>query len=94
MLHHILVKWKEAPTDTAALCQNIEQVFAPCLSLPGVHGVRVIPNIIHRPNRYDLMIVIHMEEEALPAYDVCEAHRHWKEAYGDRIAQKAIFDCQ
>lgn len=94
MQHHILVKWKEAPADVPALCRDIEEVFAPTLSIPGVSAVEVIPNIIFRPNRYDLMIRITMEEAALPLYDASDAHHHWKSAYGDRIAQKAIFDCE
>lgn len=93
MQHHILVKWKEAPTDTAGLCRDIEAVFAPVLDIPGVSAVEVIPNMVHRPNRYDLLIRITMEEAALSLYDASEAHHYWKTAYGDRIAQKAIFDC-
>ena len=37
--------------------------------------------------------VIDMEKEALPAYAASEPHIRWKSEYGDRIAKKAIFDC-
>lgn len=94
MQHHILVKWKETPADVPGLCREIEAVFAPVLDIPGISAVEVIPNIIHRPNRYDLLIHITMEEAALPLYDASEAHHHWKTTYGERIAQKAIFDCE
>ena len=52
------------------------------------------PNVIDRPNRYDMLIVITMEESALPLYDACDAHHHWKDAYGPLIEKKAIFDCE
>lgn len=94
MQHHILVKWKERPADVPALCQEIQAVFAPAMEIPGVENVELIPNIIDRPNRYDLLIRITMQESALPLYDASEAHHRWKEQYSDRIAQKAIFDCQ
>ncbi len=94
MLHHILVKWKERPLDAAARCAEVARVFRPCLDIPGVHDVRVIPNVIARPNRYDMLIVITMVESALPLYDGCDAHHQWKEQYGPLIEKKAIFDCE
>lgn len=93
MLHHILVKLNERPADPAAFRCGVEEVFAGALDVPGVHRVRVIPNVIDRPNRYDLMIVLQMDKEALPLYDACDAHLRWKQDYGALIAQKAIFDC-
>ena len=59
-----------------------------------VHGVEVIPNVIDRPNRYDLLIRIAMDESALPLYDACDAHHRWKDEYGALIEKKAIFDCE
>ena len=53
----------------------------------------MIPNVVDRPNRYDLMIRLTMDTPALTAYDASEAHHRWKELYGPLIAQKAIFDC-
>lgn len=94
MQHHILVKWHQRPQDASARCREVEQVFIPCLDIPGVHGVKVIPNVIDRPNRYDMLIIITMEESALPVYDACDAHHRWKDAYGSLIEKKAIFDCE
>lgn len=92
MRHHILVKWKESvPKPDLA---PIEGIFRAALSIPGVYSISLHPNVIERPNRYDLLILVCMDREALPAYDASEAHRQWKEAYGDGIAQKAIFDCE
>ena len=43
-------------------------------------------------NRYDLMIEIDMEPEALDAYDRSVWHHQWKEQYGSLLEKKAIFD--
>ena len=93
MLHHILVKWKEKPADPAALNGEIEALFRQALVIPGVHGVEVIPNVVDRPNRYDLLIRLTMDASALSAYDASEPHHRWKAIYGPLIDQKAIFDC-
>ena len=93
MKHHIIVKFTEG-TDVAALLEPVREIFARTLEIPGVHGVELKPNCVDRPNRCDLMIVIDMDREALPVYDASEPHHQWKRDYADRIAQKAIFDCE
>ena len=93
MLHHILVKWTDEVTDKPALAAEVEALFQGVLSVDGVHDVSVPPNVINRPNRYDLLIRIDMDEAALPAYDECETHHRWKDHYGHLVAKKAIFDC-
>ena len=93
MLHHILVKLKEPPADREAFRREVEGVFEGSLSIPGVHSLKVLSNVIDRSNRYDLMIVIAMDREALPLYDASEAHLRWKADYGHLIEKKAIFDC-
>ncbi len=93
MKHHIIVKFVEG-TDTAALLEPVRAIFAQTLSIPGVHGVELRPSCVDRPNRYDLMIVLDMDQEALPAYDVSEPHAQWKREYGPITAKKAIFDCE
>ena len=92
MRHHILVKWNDTmPHPDIAPSRAL---FLETLRIPGRQDISLYPNIIHRPNRYDLMIVIAMEKEALPAYDASEPHHRWKETYGQFIASKAIFDCE
>ena len=76
-------------TNTAGLAP-LEYEF----SLPGIWSVVVHPSCSDRANRYDLMIEIGMDPEALPAYDACEPHHVWKEQYGGAIAHKVIFDCE
>lgn len=93
MLHHILVKWTDEVTNKPALATEVETLFQGVLTVDGVHSVSVHPNVIDRPNRYDLLICITMDEQALPAYDNCATHHRWKDDYGHLVAKKAIFDC-
>jgi hypothetical protein len=39
-----------------------------------------------------LLIELTMTPDMLPAYDASEPHHRWKETFGARIQQKAIFD--
>ena len=93
MKHHIIVKLTEG-TDVGALLEPVQSIFEKTLSIPGVHGVEFQRSCVDRPNRYDLMIVMDMDKEALPAYDVSAPHLQWKTEYGPITAKKAIFDCE
>ena len=93
MKHHIIVKFVEG-TDVAGLLEPVGAIFARTLEIPGVRRVELKPSCSDRPNRYDLMIVMDMDKESLPAYDVSEPHLQWKRDYAGRIAKKAIFDCE
>ena len=92
MRHHILVKWSnDLPRpDNAA----IAALFQSALTIPGIHSVSLHPNVTNRPNRYDLLILLCMDKEALPTFDASEVHHTWKDTYTPFIAQKAIFDCE
>lgn len=92
MRHHILVKWKQE--QPRPQLEAIDTLFRQALAIFGVHSVSLHPNIIDRANRYDLLILICMEREALPIYDASAMHRQWKTAYGPLIESKAIFDCE
>ena len=91
MRHHILVKWKEGCKPGL---EPIRELFQETLAIPGVESVELHPNVIDRPNRYDLLILLCMEKGALEAYDGSEAHHRWKKVYGEMIEKKAIFDCE
>lgn len=91
MRHHILVKWKEGYRADVA---KIRRLFEETLEIPGISCVSVHPNVVDRSNRYDLLILVHMERQALETYDACEAHHRWKDEYGQFIEKKAIFDCE
>ena len=93
MQHCILVKFNDSVLDKDALCTEIEAFFAPAPQrIPGVTAVALRRCVIDRPNRYDLLIRLEMEKAALPAFDASAIHNGWKETYGPRLAQKAIFD--
>ena len=94
MRHHIIVKFNDQVQDKAALLKEVTELFAESVQLPGVTGYTVHPNVIDRDNRYDMMIVIHMDKETLPIYDACPMHKRWKSEYGHLIEKKAIFDCE
>ena len=93
MKHHIIVKFTEG-TDVQALLAPVKAIFTETLSIPGIHSLELKTSCINRPGRYDLMIVLDMDPEALPAYDVSEPHIRWKTEYGSIVEAKAIFDCE
>ncbi len=93
MKHYIIAKFVEN-TDVAALVAPVTALFEETLQIAGIHAVKVKPCCVARPNRYDLMIVITMDREALEAYDACEPHKRWKKEYGPLIAAKTIFDSE
>ena len=96
MKHHIIVKFKSDVSDERkdALVPEVKALFDNTTSIDGIYSVSVLRNCIARENRYDMMIVIDMEKEALPEYDGCLWHKKWKSDYGDMIEKKAIFDCE
>ena len=94
MKHDILVKYKPEITkeQKAELIPEIKALFEHTTEIPGIHGVTLYPNVVERENRYDLLIEIDMDREALEAYDSSIWHHQWKEQYGSLLANKAIFD--
>ncbi len=93
MKHYIIVKLTDT-CDVPSLVKPVTELFEETLQIPGIHAVWVKPCCIHRPNRYDLMIEIEMDREALEAYDQCEPHKKWKRDYGHLIQAKTIFDSE
>ncbi|MDO4623657.1 MAG: Dabb family protein [Eubacteriales bacterium] len=94
MKHCILAKFR-SDVDAAekkALLPELESLFAPLLDIEGIHKVEVIPNVVDRSNRYDILIRIDMDRDALETYDASEPHHDWKEEYGAYLEKKAIFD--
>lgn len=75
MKHCILAKFTpEAKAQRAALLPRIREIFSAAADIPGVHGAEVIPNCVDRDNRYDVLIRLDMDREALPLYDVSAMH--------------------
>lgn len=80
--------------DKKELLEPVEELFRETLVIPGIHDVKVKPCVVNRPNRYDIMIEIDMDPEALEEYDRSEPHLRWKEQYGHLIRKKTIFDSE
>lgn len=93
MKHYIIVKFNETVRDKAALCGEIEALFADAEKIEGIHRVSFYPSVIDLPNRYDLMILLEMNREALPLFDASNIHRDWKAGYSGYLTDKTIFDC-
>ena len=92
MLHYIIVKWKDT-VDKQEVSQKVRKLYAGAVEIPGVYNVIVKENVTPRPNRYDLMIVLDMDENALVTWENSELKKKWKAEYGSRIESKCIFDC-
>ena len=92
MQHCILVKWTPDAGDRDALAKEAEAIFAQAVADGVATALTIRRNVINRPNRYDLLIELTMRPDMLPAYDASEPHHRWKETFGARIQQKAIFD--
>lgn len=92
MKHYIIAKYNTSVADKEALLPRICEIFSVADQIPGVYGAEVRSNCVARENRYDVMIVIDMEKEALPAYDASEMHHLWKDEFTPLLEKKAIFD--
>ena len=93
MRHFIIVKLKDSK-EKESLAGPVKALFEQTLEIEGIHQVKLHLSCSERPNRYDIMIEIIMEPEALAAYDISEPHRRWKQEYGSHIEAKAIFGCE
>ncbi len=91
MKHCIIVKWNEGE-DKAALLEKARILFSRCGEAEGAQAVRIVPNCVDRPNRYDLAVVLDVSPKSLSVWDASALHREWKESFGPFIAKKAIFD--
>ncbi len=92
MKHHIIVKFRNDAPSVEEMMPRIDAIFSGVLEVPGVRGYEILENCVDRSNRYNLMIVITMDRDALGTYDKCEAHHAWKNEFSGYIESKAIFD--
>lgn len=93
MKHCIIAKYTpQAYERRAELLSRIREIFAVAGEIPGVRGAEVYPNCVARENRYDVMIVLEMDRDALPLYDDSEMHHRWKDEFGGLLEKKTIFD--
>lgn len=93
MKHYIIAKYTaEGYAKREELLGRIREIFSAATEIAGVHGAQVLPSCVERDNRFDVMIVLDMDREALPLYDASKMHRRWKEEFGSLLEKKAIFD--
>lgn len=92
MLHHIIVKWT-GETDKAALALRTRQLYKVANEIDGINKVEIKENVTPRKNRYDIMIVLDMDDNALSHWDESELHKRWKKEFSEMIEKKCIFDC-
>ena len=94
MKHCVLAKFAAEVTkaERQAMVPVVKDLFEHTTEIDGIHSVTLRTNCIDRENRFDIMIVIDMEPEALPAYDECSWHKQWKADYSKYLQAKAIFD--
>ncbi len=91
MKHCILAKFTpEAKAQRAALLPRIREIFSAAADIPGVRGAEVFPNCVARDNRYDVMIVLEMDRDALEEYDRSAMHHRWKDEFGPLLEKKAL----
>ena len=93
MLHHIIVKWNSV-VDKQDTAKKVRSLYSKAAEIDGVHRVDRKENITPRDNRYDLMIVLEMDDSALSLWDESELHKRWKAEFGSMIEKKCIFDCR
>lgn len=92
MLHYIIVKWNNT-VDKKATANKVRSMYDSATNIYGIHNVDIKENITTINNRYDLMIILSMDNDALPVWNESELHKKWKSEYGSQIEKKCIFDC-
>lgn len=94
MKHHIIVKFNETVTDKNRIGNEALALFSELKGSNGIHDVQVKMNCIPRDNRFDMMIIVDMDKDALAFYDESNQHKKWKKDYSCYILNKAIFDSE
>jgi hypothetical protein len=93
MQHHVIVKYNDSVQDKDALSKEIGGLFKGMVgTVPGVHTVSPHVNCIDMSNRYDLMIIVDMEKDALDAYSNSPIHDNWINNYPQYLESKVIMD--
>lgn len=93
MQHHVIVKFNDTVSDKAALADEISALFKGMEgTVKGVHKVSPHRNCIDMENRYDLMIIVDMDKDALEAYSASPIHDKWINEYPQYLLSKVIMD--
>lgn len=93
MQHHVIVKFNDTVKDKSAFADEVGKLFKGMEgTVPGVHSVTPHKNCINMPNRYDLMIIVDMDKDALEAYSTSPIHENWINNYAKYLESKTIMD--
>jgi len=93
MQHHVIVKFNHTVEDKKVLANEIGNLFKGMVgTVSGVHKVTPHLNCIDISNRYDLMIIVDMEKDALEAYSNSPIHDDWINNYHQYLESKVIMD--
>ena len=93
MQHYIIVKWNNN-ANKKELSDSARRLYANASAACGVKRVDIKDNVTDRDNRYDLMIILHMNKADLLMWDNSDLHKKWKADFGAFIDKKCIFDCE
>jgi len=93
MKHYIIVKWADG-VNKRELADKARKLYSNATSIECVKRVDICDNITARDNRYDLMIVLYLESDALTTWDESQLHKKWKSEFGAMIDKKCIIDCE
>ncbi|MBQ9825567.1 MAG: Dabb family protein [Firmicutes bacterium] len=93
MRHYIIIKLKDRSMKSEA-AEKARSIFEKTLCIEGIKSVEVRENCVDRPNRFDVMIEMEMEPEALALYDPSDAHKEWKRWCDPLLEAKTVFDCE
>lgn len=93
MIHYIIIKFIDTVSNKEELSNQINELFLRSYGITGIHQVEVFSSCIDKANRYDLMIKMELEPEALEDFDSSVIHQTWKEKFEKYLAAKTIFDC-
>ena len=93
MRHYIIIKLKDR-SKRDEIAARAEEIFSQTLSIPGVETLSVRKSCSDKSNRFDVMIEIGLEPQALPVYDASEPHQRWKAYCDPYLESKTIFDCE
>lgn len=93
MQHHVIVKFNDKVKDKAAFADEVGNLFKGMVgTVKGVYKVSPHKNCINMPNRFDLMIIVDMDKDALEAYSSSPIHENWIQNYSKYLELKTIMD--
>ena len=93
MNHYIIVKFK-SDFNYLEKIEKIEELFNEALNIEGIDNIDIHTSNSTLSNRYDLMIEMKLNSDALIEFDNSWIHKKWKDDFGRYIENKTIFDCE